>query len=635
MAPVLSRALVAAASVVPGIGIGVSLFSGHAGTDDLVGHVLTLVAVAVGWVVVVRVPDSSVGPALAWTSAAVSLVAINDLVAASAYTSTPLPLASVARHVWVGAWPVNLAGLLALLLVFPDGRRPGRFWGAVPWLYASGTVLMMAATWDARQIDGAVVGGGAPWQKASVGLALLLVGGCLIAAVVSVVKQYRVGDVRRRLQIKWLLGAGAVVVLLLMGGWVAEASGASLSVAYTPFLLALVILVPASVGLAMVRHDLFDVDRLLGEGASWLVTLVASAAIFGTVVVMVSRAIGSGSDLGPAAAAFVTALALLPLHRTLAGMVGRLVDPDRLVAVAAVERFAADVRAGRRLPEEVEVVLREAQGDPGLRIALSRADGWSDLRGNPIKEPTGFALEASGDTIAKITLGWESARARRRIADLARVAWVPIEVSRLRLVLKEALDEVEASRVRLVGAAATERKRLERDLHDGAQQRIIATGMRLRSLQQRLDPTTAAEVDTAIGELEVTVTELRRLAHGVRPSRLDDGLGPALEGLLATSPIPVDLHVAALPHTDEARTLTAYLVASEAVTNALKHSRARRIDVRLGSQGHQVTVQVSDDGVGGIPEDGLTALRDRVASVGGSLQVDSPVGGGTTVSAVV
>lgn len=635
MAPVMSRALTAAATVVPGTGIGMSLFSGQGGTDDLVAHGLALVAVAVGWVVVVRVPDSPVGPALAWTSAAVSLVAINDLLAASAYTSTPLPLASLARHAWIGAWPVNLAGLLALLLVFPEGRRPGRFWAAVPWAYAGGTALMIAAMWDARQVDGAVVGDGARWQMTLASVALLLIGGCLITAVVSVVMQYRAGDDRRRLQIRWLLAAGIVVVVLLIGGWAAEAYGASLAVAYTPFLVALVLLVPASVGLAMVRYDLFDVDRLLGSGASWLVTLVASAAIFGSVVAIVSRAVGAGSNLGPAAAAFLTALALLPLHRALAGIIGRVVDRDRFVAVAAVERFAADVRAGRRAPEEVEAVLREAQGDPELRIALARPDGWSDLHGVPVQEPTGFALEAGGDTIARISLGWESARARRRIADLARVAWVPIEVSRLRFVLREALDEVEASRVRLVDAAATERKRLERDLHDGAQQRIIATGMRLRSLQQRLDPPAAAEVDTAIGELEATVTELRRLAHGVRPSRLDDGLEPALEGLLATSPVPVDLHVAALPETDEARTLTAYLVASEAVTNALKHARARRIGVRLGSQGDRLTVEVSDDGVGGIPEDGLNALRDRVASVGGSVHVDSPVGGGTTVSAVV
>ncbi len=635
MTPVASRALTAAATAVPGCGVGVALLSRHAGSDDLVVHGVALVAVAVAWVIVARVPESPVGPALAWTSAAAALVTISDVVAASAYTSTPLPLASVARHVWVGAWPVNLAGLLALLLVFPDGRRPGRSWVAVPVAYAVATAMMMAATWDARQVDGAVVGEGTPWQRRLGIVALVLVGACLVTAVTSVVWRYRAGDDRRRLQIRWLLAAGTVVVLLLVGGWGAEAYGASLDLAYTPFLLALVLLVPASVGIAMVRHDLFDIDRLFGAGVSWLLTLVASAGIFAAVVIAASRDLGSRSDLGPAAAAFVTALALLPLHRSLAGLVGRVFDRDRHVAVAAVERFASDVRAGRRVPEEVEDVLQEAQGDPGLRLALARPSGWSDLRGAPVDDPQGFALEASGDTIAMLTLGWESARARRRVADLARAAWVPIEVSRLRLVLREALEEVEASRARLVDAAATERKRLERDLHDGAQQRIIATGMRLRLLQQRLEPTAAAEVDTAVRELEGTVTELRRLAHGVRPSRLDDGLESALEGLLETSPVPVDLHVAALPEVDETRTLTAYLVTSEAVANALKHARAGRIGVRLGSRGERLTVRVCDDGVGGVPEGGLPALRDRVASVGGTLHVDSPTGGGTTISAVL
>ena len=253
----------------------------------------------------------------------------------------------------------------------------------------------------------------APWQPAAGTVAMLLVGGTLTAALIGVVGHYLRGNERQRLQLRWLAAAGLVVVVLLVGGWITEAYGASLGAAYSPFLVALVVLVPASVGIAMVRHDLFDVDRLLGEGAAWLITLITSAAIFGAVVTLVSRALGAGSDLGPAAAAFVTALALLPLHRTLAGVVGHVVDHDRFVAVAAVQQFAADVRAGKRAPEEVETVLEEAQGDPGLRVALSRPDGWTDLHGHQVHEPTGFDLEAGGDTIARISLGWESARARR------------------------------------------------------------------------------------------------------------------------------------------------------------------------------------------------------------------------------
>ena len=104
-----------------------------------------------------------------------------------------------------------------------------------------------------------------------------------------------------------------------------------------------------------------------------------------------------------------------------------------------------------------------------------------------------------------------------------------------------------------MAATIAERRRLERDLHDGAQQRLIATGMRLRTIQRDLDPARSAEIDRAVAELEGTVGELRQLAHGVRPSRLDDGLGPALEAVRAAAPIPVDVQVSPLPVFDEVR----------------------------------------------------------------------------------
>ena len=159
--------------------------------------------------------------------------------------------------------------------------------------------------------------------------------------------------------------------------------------------------------------------------------------------------------------------------------------------------------------------------------------------------------------------------------------------------------------------------------------------MRLRRLQRGLDPVRAAEVDTAVADLEETVRELRRLAHGVRPARLDDGLGPALEAVRAASPVPVGLVIGDLPPADETRTVTAYLVVSEAVANALKHACARRIDVEVGASGDRIAVEVRDDGVGGAPADGPASLRDRVASVGGRLSVESVAGRGTTVRAVI
>lgn len=634
MAPTATRALIAVATVVPLIGLSLGPAGGIA---NPAGHSATLVAMAIAWLVHRRLPESPVAPALAWSSSAVSVSLVNDVLAASWYTDDPLPLAGVSRHLWVGLWPINLAGVFALLLVFPDGGRRGRYWSALPVMYALALAVMVFSGWDQRQPGGQVVGDQSSLQSMAGLVAVVLLAACLISAVASVLQRYRSGDERRALQFRWLVLAGATAVVLLMGGWLAEAFGASLDAAYTPFLLAIVLLVPASVGVAMVRHDLFDVDKFLSSGGSWLLTLVVSAVVFGVVVTTISRSLGESAGLGPAAAAFVTALVLLPLHRFSVVLVGRIVDRDRHVAVAQVEQFATDVRSGLQQPESIERVLRQAQGDPDLELVLWHPDGrWVRLSGETVDAPDdGIRVEVGGDTIAVVNLGWQSARARGRIADLTRAAWVTIEVSRLRTVLREALDEVGESRSRLADAAAGERRRLERDLHDGAQQRIVATGMRLRILQRHLGGTAEAELETAVAELEQTVRELREIAHGVRPVRLSDGLSAALETVRDASPVPVTLSVSEPMGLDETRRLTAYLVVSEAVTNALKHATATTIEVTVADQDGRVAIAVRDNGIGGVPELGPTALRDRVLSVGGQLTVHSPLHVGTTVRALL
>jgi len=582
-------------------------------------------AVAVGWVVVRHDSTSPVGPALAWTTASIALVS------AHVGPLADLPWSS-------GAWPVNLAGLFALMLVFPAGPSQKRLWRAVPWAFVMATAGMIAAQWGATQVDGEVVGGPtASWLGLVALASLITIALCLLLAAASLAIRYRSGSRRIRRQIRWLLLAGLAVVVLLIGGWIAEAMGYPIDVAYTPFLVAIIVLVPAAIGVAVVRYDLFDVDRLLSASTAWLVTVVLSASIFGVVVYAASHAVELGTGATSAMAAFVIALVLLPVQRRIAGWVGRLVDRDRHLAVAQVERFAADVRAGRRQPEEIEAVLRDVQDDPDLVVQVGRPDGtWTGLDGTPVGASQGFAIEAGGDVIARIELGWDSLRARRRLADIAHAAWVPIEVSRLRLGLRGALTEAEASRGRLVEVTVQERLRLERDLHDGAQQRIVATGMRLRLLQEQLPPREAHEIDLAVQELQETVYELRRIAQGVRPSQLDDGLAAALVTIKATTPIPLSLEVAELPEVNDTRALNAYLVVSEAVANVLKHAGASQVSVRVSAVRDRICVEVADDGIGGLPEDApLPALRDRVLSVGGSLRIHSPAGTGTTILAVI
>lgn len=605
-------------------------------SQDAVPPALTLLgAVVLGWLIVVRRTDSPVGPALAWCGAAVAVSMTAEHVADGAAGAGA---ASLVGPVAVGLWPVNLAGLFALLLVFPEGLPPGRIWRWVPWLFVVSTGVVLAGLWGSRVVDDQVTGQAA-WQPAVTAIGGLGIGAAMVVAVGSVVVHFRRGDEQVRDQLKWLMLAGAFTLLLLVGGWAAEMTGAAVSVAYTPFVVSIVLVVPAAVAIAVVRYDLLDIDRLLSEGAAWLVTIVLSAAVFAAAVLTVAQLVHRWTTVGASLAAFVTALTILPIHTWVHRSVGRVIDRDRYVAITAVERFAADIRSGHREPEEIEAVLREAQRDPGLRLLMADGGVWFDTDGTPESAGTssaesngyGIVLESGGMPVAQLLLSRATARTRRRASALMRAGWVPIEVTRLRLGLRQ-------SQARLAAAAAAERVRLERDLHDGVQQRLVATGMRLSLLQRRLDAEHSREVGqelgTAVDELLDAVEELRRLAHGVRPSRLDDGLGPALASIAATSPVPLDLSVAdQLPDVDDARTHAAFMTVTEAVANALKHAHASRIEVAVEADRDRLRVSVRDDGAGGAS--GLVTLGDRVRSVGGELSIDSPAGGGTTVSAVL
>jgi signal transduction histidine kinase len=192
----------------------------------------------------------------------------------------------------------------------------------------------------------------------------------------------------------------------------------------------------------------------------------------------------------------------------------------------------------------------------------------------------------------------------------------------------------------MLRAGYEERQRLERDLHDGAQLRLVSLGMALRLAQRHLangGVDVDGLLDQAVAELGIAVSELRQLANGIRPSCLDDGLIPALSVLVDSVPIPVEMRVSETKLGDGLQT-TAYYVASEAIANAVKHSRATRIALHVDARGDDLYVRVKDDGVGGAEQrdgSGLARLADRVGAHGGTLFVSSPHDGGTTVEAIL
>jgi signal transduction histidine kinase len=203
----------------------------------------------------------------------------------------------------------------------------------------------------------------------------------------------------------------------------------------------------------------------------------------------------------------------------------------------------------------------------------------------------------------------------------------------------DARQQLTASRKRIVEAADDARRRIERDLHDGAQQRLVALALSLRMLARKAEPVTAARVEDCIRELHAALDELRQLARGIHPVVLTErGLLPALQALAARSPVPVRVEAELEERLPPAHEAALYYVAAEALTNVAKHARADSTDVRVGRPDGWAELTVTDDGVGGAATDGGSGLRglaDRLDALGGRIEVTSAPGAGTTVRARV
>ena len=209
-------------------------------------------------------------------------------------------------------------------------------------------------------------------------------------------------------------------------------------------------------------------------------------------------------------------------------------------------------------------------------------------------------------------------------------------------VLHARVEDLRVARQRIIEAADAERRRLERDLHDGAQQRMVAVAVTLGLAQAQImsDPEAAARlIMQAREEAQLAVKELRELARGIHPAVLSDrGLGPALEALAARAPVPVE--VSGVPEEPLPRPVEAavYFVTAEALTNIAKYAHADEASVWLDVDDERVVLEIRDDGVGGADPSaggGVAGLCDRVEALDGSLEIESPLGGGTTVTAEI
>ena len=297
---------------------------------------------------------------------------------------------------------------------------------------------------------------------------------------------------------------------------------------------------------------------------------------------------------------------------------------------------------GVRLQE----ALAKTLGDPSLVVAyrLPESLGYADADGRPVLVPPVAAdrstatVESDGTELAALVYDASLDDDPELVEAVRAAAGMALENERLQAEAHSRLAEVQASRERIVAASDAERRRLERNLHDGAQQRLVALSLQLRLLEGRVgdDPSARALVSTASSQLAESLAELRELARGIHPAVLNHGLAAALDSLAARSPVPTTVAYETDDALAEPVELAAYFVASEALTNVAKYAQATTASVRVSRQGRNAVIEIADDGVGGADKaggSGLRGLADRVEALDGRLSVISPPGAGTTVTA--
>ena len=540
---------------------------------------------------------------------------------------------------WVGlvSWaPGALMWVLALLYT-PTGRLPGRRWRVVVWAGVAGTAAYVIGwSFSPSSVNG-LTGQRNPFvvdwlpaqQLTSAGAVLL----CLSAAgaLLSLVVRFRHADRVVRQQLKWV-GLAAALLVLFLPVSIAMWSRSSIIQVISPLF---VLTMALALGAAILRYRLFELDLIILRTAAYVCVSVLVVAIYAAISVFLGIVIGRSSAWQVAAATLTAAAVFRPAMRSVRRVIDKRFDRDGHAARSQVDAFLEGLRSGTEQPDRMQDVLREALREPHLRLLLylPTSDGYADLRGAAAElDPTQATVRVERDGVPEAVAQYPDTgdpAQHARVRQLLEHGRLALQVTRLTVELNRQLDQLDRSRARIAEAADAERRRIQRDLHDGAQQGLVTIGIGLRGIESRMRRTGAHEeadrVDGLVADLAATIEELRSLTHQLPPPQLDSGIAAAFRELAGRAPIPVIVD-AGPERVERALETTAYFVGCEGLTNVIKHSRATAATIRAVRRNGSLFVSVADDGVGGAnvrEGSGLAGLADRVAAAGGQLHVQS------------
>ncbi|MGH2764283.1 MAG: histidine kinase [Thermoleophilaceae bacterium] len=576
-------------------------------------------------------------------------------------------MSSLRRALWALAAAGVVMGLIVFELILTNDRLdvPGA-WATGALVIGWGFVGVGLFAWSRRPENRTgmlMVATGFAWLVASIGysdLPLLftlgqVLGSLYLAVVMHLLLAFPTGKLQSRMEER-LVQAGYVLTTVVVFPLWLFADPAELDCADCPDNVLLVsadkTLVETLGGLVNLIATLLVGTVLVILVRRWrratasqrrLLVPVYSAGV-AVIIMLIATVILQTGGLDASALDVLWIVAMVPFGLVPFLFLGTFVKARMIQTGAASELMARLSETPRR--GELREVLARVLGDPTLDLVywLPEDERFVDARGRPVELPGPGSgrevtkIERDGGCVAAIV--HDVLVMERQLDAIAAAAAMALENERLDAELRARVGELRASRERMLRIGLEERRRLERDLHDGAQQRLVSMALNLRLARAKLnhDPHAAETLlDGAGEELDAALEELRELARGIHPAVLSErGLATALETLAHRSTVPVDLAAVPEERLPEAIELVAYFVVAEALTNVAKYAGASHASVDVERQNGRLVVKVADDGVGGAdPAEGtgLRGLADRLAVIEGRLEVDSPPDRGTTITA--
>jgi signal transduction histidine kinase len=648
--------------------------------QDLGSAFIAVTFASVGGFLVDRRPRH----AIAWLFLAIGLSQAFAVFALAGTTS--IALGGRSRWMDILAWTETWTWLpgfalipTLLLQLFPTGRPLTRGWSALARITVLALALGMIGVALHPQEVGTTTDASVPpgysspvpvWQGTDVLaiVALVVLLGCVMASVVSITLRYRRSRGEEREQLRWFVtAAGGTVVLLTGGAFLPESvPDAARIVTFVG-----VPLIPVATAVAILKYRLYDIDVVINKTVVYAALAAFITAVYVGIVAGVGALIGRGDrpSLGPSiVATAIVAVAFGPAKQRVQRIANHLVYGERATPYEVLSEFSrrmGDAFAGEDLVPRMARILAEGTGAARARVWVRVG---ADLRPEaawPSAEPVGVSVPVANghlpeipgvslalavrhrdEMLGALTLtkpaGERLTPAEEHLArDLASQAGLVLRNVRLTEELLLRLDELQASRRRIVAAQDEERRRLERNIHDGAQQQLVALAVKVRLARQLndRDPVEAArrleEVETELGQ---ALEDLRDLARGIYPPLLADrGLAVALRSQASKAAVPVTVQAESLGRYPQDREAAVYFCCLEALQNVAKYAGATSVVIRLRGVGDELRFSVSDDGAGFDPAaraygTGLRGMADRLEALGGDLLVDSAPGRGTTVS---